>query len=514
MLHQLFTPGYLIISAIIVLWDILMTGRIVQLQTRVGKRSFAAFATVTAFAGLLIAPAILIAIAAATSLWGRAIQMVAWLWPFTALLFVLQGIISLGRGVVSPLFGVPVLAYNTVIAAAAVTRYLNSLGYVPAEPLLVLTAAQASALGVVGGLDALWKGVWLQVPLLSPAMKSRWKVGTAVRAVLSITVVGLMGFVVIGVPGALEAVRSYNRYEGMQMQERPDGDLAVGLKILPDLRGNPPPVAARNDLALLDSLRMNVIEVVVDPAAARGFALDSLSRLLETRRGDSTILIVALGYPTDAAAQVRKSQRAYIDARLADVNRLARKLKPNHLIPAVEPYGRGIRALGIQPVSFWIEYITRASELAKHVNPNIRIGISASSYGARDSTLYAWAAKRGSPVNVLGFSFMPGFDGVLSLDTHLRIAQRWMREQGDQVKPHWVWGAGGLPIAHGEHSQTLAVWGILAWASAQPAIKGFIVREGGDYDTQLGVRAATGRRRQVVSIVERAMLNLRGSGPR
>jgi hypothetical protein len=186
------------------------------------------------------------------------------------------------------------------------------------------------------------------------------------------------------------------------------------------------------------------------------------------------------------------------------VNRLARALKPNILIPAYEPYGEGARALGVRTPEFWIDFISRSAAIAHHVNPNIRIAVAAASFGARDSVVYRWAATRGSPVDLLGFSLMPGFDGATSLDTHMRIAQRWLRAT-TRPKPHWVFASGGYPVAHGEQSQLLALRGVLAWATSQPAIHGVVFTDAGDYDAQRGLRAPDGRFRPALGEFERAI---------
>jgi len=176
---------------------------------------------------------------------------------------------------------------------------------------------------------------------------------------------------------------------------------------------------------------------------------------------------------------------------------------------ALEPYGAGSLALGTQPPEYWINYLTRAAAIAHHVNPRIRVGISASSYGTRDSTLFAWAASRGSPIDIVGFSLMPGFDGALDLDKYMRVAQRWMRPFAARPKPAWVMSAGGYPLAHGEKNQELALWGVLAWATTQPAIKGLVVTEAGDYEAIRGLRAPGGRLRSIVRAVIRAQLGLK-----
>ena len=183
------------------------------------------------------------------------------------------------------------------------------------------------------------------------------------------------------------------------------------------------------------------------------------------------------------------------------------------IVPAYEPYGEGARNLGTQPPEFWIDFVTRAAAVAHHVNPNIRVAVAASSFGTRDSVLYAWAAGRGSPVDLIGLSLMPGFDGATSLDTHMRIAQRWLRGY-ERPKPHWVLAAGGYPIAHGETSQTLALRGVIAWATAQPAVRGVIVTDAGDYDAQRGLQAPSGRFRPALRELSRAITGEREAGTR
>ena len=143
------------------------------------------------------------------------------------------------------------------------------------------------------------------------------------------------------------------------------------------------------------------------------------------------------------------------------------------------------------------------------MNRRIRVGISASSYGSRDSTLYTWAAQRGSPVDVVGFSMMPGFKGAENVATNMRIATRWMHRFPVRPKPHWVFSAGGYPLTHGEESQELALWGVLAWATSQAPIKGLVVTEAGDYDVLRGLRTAGGKYRSAVGAVMRAEKGLK-----
>src|SRR5438552_15240002 len=451
--HRLLGAIYLALSVAMIAWDILMAGRIAQL-----RRIPRGFQALTGIAGLLILPALVVAYTSQSLLYARAILLVSWLWPFTALLFVLQTVYALGRRLVTPLLGFPLLVYNIIIATVAVTKFTITGGHSPAEFGLALNAAQASMLGTFFGTPALWNPIYIQVPLFAPSLPARWNFTRMARVALAGAAIAMTVLVVVELPGAYAGIRSYQLHDKDQLQEHPEGDFRIGLKIFPDLRSGPPPLAIRNDLALADTLDVDAISVVIDPEAARGVALDSLARSIEQARSDSTILIVALGYPKKGENEFKQSREAYTMARLKDVDRIARRLKPDYLIPATDPLEDGTRILGEVSPQYWIDYFTRAARVAHYLYPRIRVAVPISSYGTRDSTLYAWAARPGSPIDVVGFSLLAGFDGARSLDTHKRVAQRWLRLL-PKAKEHWVFGAGGYPLAHGEddHLRTLKV---------------------------------------------------------
>jgi hypothetical protein len=505
--HRLLATGYLVFSVTVILWDILIAGRIAQLQ-----RTPRGFQAVTAFAGLLLAPAILIAISGASILYGRALQTVSWLWPLTTMLFTFQAMYAVGRRLVTPLLGFPLLAYDAIIMIVAIAKYSISRGTQPPEFALALTAAQAAMLRTFFSSAALWSPLYLQVPMFSPSLPGRFRFTKLFRAVLAVSAIGMAALVIIELPGGLAAIRSYHAHAKDQLQEHPEGDFRIGLKIFPDLRNGPPPLALANDLQLADTMGVDAISVVIDPEAARGVALDSIARSLDETRTDSTLLIVSLGYPKDAAAKFRKSSSAYTDERIRDINRIVRRLKPDYLLPAVDPYSEGSRLIGSQPPEYWIGYLTRAANLSHYVYPRTKIAVAASAYGTRDSVLYRWAAGPESKVDVVGFSLLAGFDGVTSTDSYKKIAQRWMKQYADHPKEHWVFAAGGYPMVHGEPNQELALLDVLAWATSQPAIKGLIVYEAGDYDAMRGLRAPGGRLRSSVAAVLRAERGLAESG--
>ena len=496
---------FLLLSIAMIGWDILMAGRIAQL-----RRIPRGFQGLTGIAGLLLLPALVIAYTAASLLYGRAIFLVAWLWPFTTILFVLQTIWALARRLVTPFLGFPLLVYNAIIATIAITKFMITRGESPSEFALALNAAQASMLGTFFGSPALWNPIYLQVPLFAPSLPARWTFTRFVRVGIAAAAIAMTALTVVEIPGAIAGIRSYASHSNDQLQEHPEGDFRIGLKIFPDLRGGPPPLAIKNDLTLADSLDFKAIAVVVDPEGARGVALDSLARTIEQSRADSTLLFVSLGYPKKGASEIAQSREAYTTARLKDIDRIARRLKPDYLIPAVDPTQEGARVLGDQSPEYWIDYFGKAARVAHYIYPRIKVGLPISSYGTRDSVLYAWAARPGTPIDVVGFTLLAGFDGATRLNTNMGVAQRWMRIF-PKPKEHWVFATGGYPMVHGEQNQYRTIWGVLSWATAQAPIKGLIVYEGGDYNTLRGLRAPGGRLRSSVGAIVKAQKGLRAT---
>ena len=204
---------YVAAAAIFVMWDILVAGRVAQL-----RRAPRSFAAITAFGGLLLLPGLLVAYAAASILYGRAIQPIAWIWPLTTILFAIQGIYALSRRLVTPLFGVPVAVYNTIIMIAAVSRYMIARGAFPPGTGLAMSAAQASSLGLFFQAPALWGAAYLLVPVFSPSLPARWRMSGIVRMVIAVSVAVLAGLVLIRMPKAFDAIRSYQHHAKDQLR--------------------------------------------------------------------------------------------------------------------------------------------------------------------------------------------------------------------------------------------------------------------------------------------------------
>lgn len=469
------------------------------------------FTLLTAFAALLVAPALLVAAAAPSLLYGRAIHTIGWLWPATVLVYVGQSGYAAVRRLVTPAIGVPILAYNVVLALVALAQYAMFIGDVVPSSLLALSNAHVAAIGIALGGEALWSPLALAVPVLAPAYPARARLSGAVRITIAVVAAAFTLLILaVELPRSIRAQTSFAGLAGQPLQERANGDLAVGLRLFPVLRGVPSPPVQRHDLALVDSLRVGAVQLVLRPEIARASSLDSLARLVETLRGDSTLVLVSLDYGTEAGVRYHRERAAFTEARARDAHEIVRRLRPDIFIPVEQPYGAAERTFGWLTPQQWADYVLALARAAKSARPRTRIGLSASRYDAADSALFAWAARAGSPVDLPGVALYPDFDGAVGLRARMSAAERWMAA-ADPRKRVWVYAASGFPLRQGETSQRDAVWSALAWATTQPRVVGIVVRGAGDYETLTGIRTSTGRLRPVFGALRVALQQLAGS---
>jgi hypothetical protein len=498
-------PAHLALSIVILAWDVVLAGRIAQL-----RQASRPMQTMAGLMALLVIPALLLTLATSTFITGRSVVLMDWVWPAVLLLFAVQSGYALATRTVNYAWGVPIAAYNLLLAATAITRYLVGHGHQPATPFIALLAAETTAMVVVTRTSAvLAVPYYLTMPIASPAYPAVRRITAFFRAALAaVALVWVIIVAMIGLPGAFEALSHLNAHKGARLRERPNADFAVGLKILPDIRSYPSGSALRADYALADTLGVDALAVVVVPDASRS-AIDSLARMLEPSRRDSTTLIVSLGYrgkivPEFAPTSLNESQR------MVTLRRVMSRLQPDIILPAEDPYGAGAAAVGQLPLSTWKAYFSDAARIAKAVKPTVKIGVSISSFSARDSALYAWASAADSPIDVIGFSLFPSPYTGGDLIAAERAADRWLRVT-PTAKELWVVATGGYPRAYGETSQERVIWQALAWATNHPAIKGLIVYEAGDYGQSRGLRAPNGRLRPASMAVMRAIRGLRES---
>lgn len=488
-------PGYIAVSVAVLLWDVLLASQIAR-----ARRQSRLFLALTSICALFIVPGALIVVASSTVLTGRAIHLVAWVWPAVLLFFVAQSAYAIARRHATLFFALPIFLFNATLFVAALTRYASGwIADLPA-PLLGAAVAQAGAMGFVFGRDALSSPWIILLPLLAPAFPARWRVSKSVRAVLAVVAAVAAALTAIEYPRAVHAAESFSTFGSDRLQERPRGDFALGLHIFPALDGAPPPLPLDRDLALADTLGARVVSVTLVPDGVRGMALDSLAASLADIRRDSVLLVVTLGYGRKEAEAFRRAPEGVIRDRLAMVDQIVRRVRPDILVPALDPGDAGERMLGPVPPAWWRDYLARTAELAHRLRPRTRVAFAASSFSPDDSSLYAWGAQHAG-IDLLGFSLAPSFGGGASLATRLRLAERWMRATS---KEQWVLSARAYPRTFGERNQERAIWGVLAWATSQPRVRTVIVDGAGDYESLVGLRDPGGRLRPVVASVARA----------
>lgn len=501
-MKQWLAPAHLALTLGIIVWNVLLAGRISRL-----RQASKPFAIVTGLAGLLLIPASIVAIATTTLITGRAITAIDFLWPLTILLFAIQSVYAVSRRLVNPLWGYPIAFYNVLLAIASMSRLFAAHGVDLPEPFLVLMAAQANALALTTSETALTSPLFLHVPIISPAFPAVSRLTAGVRMAMATIAMAWFGIIVAEIPRADVALESYNAHASDRIMERPNG-FSVGLKILPDVEKAPSAASVRTDVETVDRVNASVVSVVFVPGASIQ-AIDSVARAIDLLGRDSMLVIATLGYDGKVLPELRRDSLD-VEKRIATLRRVLTRLRPDIVLPAQDPYGIGARMLGRLPVTTWQNYHTRAAAVVKEVRPRTLVGMAASTFDARDSTLYAWATSEGSPIDVVGFSFYPTRLGARTMDAGFRAADRWLRAH-PPTKPQWVFGAGGYPLAHGEIAQDLGIVAALSWATSHPQVRGLIVTEASDYGQAMGIRAPYGRFRKATATLDNAIRALRES---
>src|SRR5215210_1760712 len=155
----------ILIVTTVLIWDIALTSRIVQV-----RQLPRAFVALTALAGFLLLPALVIHLATTSAITGRAVTEVDWLWPLTVSLFALQALYAASRRLVNPFIGFFISAYDVLIAIDAVLRSIASAGTsLPAPALLFLAATTGAFSFVLSSPTIISSPLFVLVPMISPA---------------------------------------------------------------------------------------------------------------------------------------------------------------------------------------------------------------------------------------------------------------------------------------------------------------------------------------------------------
>lgn len=494
-MRGLTTPALVapLLALVVIAWNVVLSGWIAA--RREAPRPFT---SLTAVCGMLIAPAIVVAIASGTEAGSRTIVGITWIVPAIALAFVAQVLLALGLRIVSPVIAVPILVYDLAVAATAVGDYLVATQGEAPVALQAMVAARDAVIGLAAGRVSLVSPLALLVPMIVPAYQARWRLSGVARALMVLGATIVATLLITEWPRGYGAITSYNRAETVP-QARPAGDFLVGMRLFPVLNGPPPARAALADIAMADSIGPDVILVLIDEAGVRGTALDSLARLLEPMRADSVVIAAAL-------VNERVVGQPASVARALVIERILQRIRPDVFFPAFASPMPGTLPVQQPGLAWWRAAIAEGAKTVERVRPRTRVGWAASRLDATDSAMYVYASSPGSDVDIIGFVSFPSFSGLPGVDARLRAIDRWRNaalSDSAVSRPHWVTIAGGLPHAHGEVSQSASVLHAAAWATRRPWVNALIVGEPGDYTGRTGMRAADGRERPVVRTTAR-----------
>lgn len=483
----------IVIAVIVLAWNIALAGWIAA--RREGPQWFA---RLTGLAGLLVAPAAVIAVAASSDAGARTITGVTWLWPLTCLLLVVQASSATALRAVSSTVGVPIIAYNTLVCLLAIGDDLVARS--GSAPLLLqgAVAARDAVLGIVMGPAALSSPLAVLVPLLAPAYPARWRASATFRALLVVYATVLSTMLAVQLPRGIAAVRSYG--EAMVTTSPRLPPVERGVRLLPVLSGPPRSRSVRSAAAVHERVNPDAVLVLLRMEEGRVLGLDSLARTLASYRDDRTRLLVAITVERADAIAVQRSPQVVHQQRLTAVQDIVRRLKPAVIIPLMRPAVPSLLGEPDLP-SLWVtRQLTAAAAAARREHATTEVAWIATRFDRVDSTLYEWAANDASPLDALGFAPAPTFSGLPSIDARLRAADRWQGAGEAAARPHWIL-THGLPRAHGDAAQRAAVQHVLAWSTQRRWVRGVLVGEPSDDASMTGLVAANGRARAVLETI-------------
>ena len=209
---ELLPIAHLALSAVFLLWNILLAGRITR------QRALPQLVSgLTAVGGLLIAPALLVLVASTSLVTGRSVSTIGWIWPVTATVIAAQAFYATAARLVTPLIGIPILLYDLVAAGTALGSYLVAEGNIIGGPLLTLVAASGSAVATIAGSASAISPLHVPIPLLSPAHPSRWRIVAGWRVAIAVAAAAWVALVAFESGRGLRALRGYERFAGAEI---------------------------------------------------------------------------------------------------------------------------------------------------------------------------------------------------------------------------------------------------------------------------------------------------------
>lgn len=476
--------AHLALSLLLLLWTVAIAGRIAR--RRDAPR---ALVLLSGLGGLLVIPAVFVSVVTGSVITGRALFAVSWIWPATAALLTAQAVYATARGLLPRPFGALVVAYNAMVLAESIVRVLLLFGVPLTDGALVVTAAHAGALEIAASATATMHPLFLFPPVLAPAVPiAKRRFGFLLRGTVILVLVGWSTLLLLSFAPATHAVWSYRTFARERIQEHPDGDFAIGVKLFPDVTElGPPDIAVERDVALAREMEATALAVTFAPGALTDASLALVARAIDEPRRAGALLVVTLAV-SDEATPARPRDAAWQAARVREVEMLVRLLRPEYFVPGRPAAWAAQRV----PATEWQAWLATAAEASRRTRPRTRVLAPLAGFTPRDSVMHAWATAPSAPVDGVGFRMTASPRGGVGLEARQLAAVRWMRAAGSP-REHWVLEATGWPMVFGERNHERGLWGTLAWASRQPEMRGVIVVAASDYGAPIGLRAVSGR---------------------
>lgn len=481
------TAAHLALTFLLIAGTILVSGRIAR-----RRDASTTLLLLSGLGGLLIAPAAFVEAMTGSVMTGRALSALAWLWPATCILMLVQAVYATARGYVGRPLGAVITAYDLLVASMAIVRYDISLGGAPVEPLVALSAAGAGALDIAASAAATGSPFFFFPPVLAPAVPVRSRgFGVLLRSAATVVIIAWSTLLLLAMAPAWNAATSFRAFARERLQERPAGDLAIGVRLFPVVEGyGPDDQSVVRDVSLARELGLTALSVFIAPGEASDALADSISSAVEEPRQAGALLIVVLaaGEPRNERNPTDTTWQA---ARAREIELIVRQLRPDYLVPAAPTAIAGHRGAATD----WIPYLRHAAGVSRRTRPATRVMLPLTGFSEADSALYAWARGNDSPIDAIGFRLEPSVHGGAGVEARLLAAERWMRLTSGAQMEHWLLEVAGWPAVFGDHNQARAVWGALAWASRQPTVRGVLIHAAADYGQPVGLRAVNGRMR-------------------
>ena len=491
--------AFAILGAALVGWNLALGARVSALPNA-GR----AFRVLTGLCAFLFVPAFVIGLLTPTAPGARVLEQLAWLWPVVVVAVAAQALWALLGGRASVAVAFPIALFDLVVAWVAVARWLEGHGtLLPAWALAPGMAVSSTGVTVLGEGVFLWSAAVL-VPLLVPAAPARTRLSGAWRAFVATGCVVALVLVGSEVPGAYGALTAVDALGAGAMPERARTDFAVGMRLFGTLSAAPPASVARHDITLADSLGVTALHLELRPEGATTIALDSMARSIAARR-DSLVLVVTLDMQ-DGGEQPLRGDDAWMRERIALIERVVTRLRPNVLLPAegVVPFS------GAGTARWWQSYYERVARSTRRIDRNIFIALATDAGSPADSALCDWVMQDGSPVDAIALSVRAHSDTPARFEGALSSLARWV-SMARAVPAVWLIGVPASPAVAGEVAQQRLVRHALLWGASRVWVRGVIAGDASDALAGTGFRTPGGRSRRALTEVGAALRSLRDS---